>query len=250
MSVMRAGRIRYSTRAETPRARRRDVLVRVRRRSGADRRQLGRWHLAGWRANRLDSHARVAPTGVAFGPPMPMIRHRFGGNLRAVRTGAPSRRPSRTALRRPPSLLPSAEGSPGRRRIGQRVGRAGRPGRAGVEGSRPRSTGATRSTSVRGGECMKYGKVGAFAAVGVLVLAGCNQGAGAPAAARARQHRHRAPPAGQRARGLGADHQRHQARREGRRRRRPAARRSTSRTRSSSTTRRTASTTRRPARRT
>src|SRR5262249_34391115 len=28
---------------------------------------------------------RVALTGVAFGPPMSIIRHRFGGNLRAAR---------------------------------------------------------------------------------------------------------------------------------------------------------------------
>ncbi len=32
------------------------------------------------------AHARVAPTVVAFGPLASMIRHRFGGNLRAART--------------------------------------------------------------------------------------------------------------------------------------------------------------------
>ena len=30
--------------------------------------------------------SRVATTGVAIGAPVPIIRHRFGGNLRAART--------------------------------------------------------------------------------------------------------------------------------------------------------------------
>jgi hypothetical protein len=51
---------------------------------------------------RLDSHARVAWTGVAFGPPMSMIRHRFGGNLRAARASvsAPSSVTHRRSLPR------------------------------------------------------------------------------------------------------------------------------------------------------
>ena len=106
-------------------------------------------------SQRLDSHARVAPTGVAFGPPMSMIRHRFGGNLRAARAGVLRRRPSRTAARRSAdSLRPSRPtGRPGRRRSGtartaRRRRRSGRRRRT----RRPRSAGATRSTSVRGGD--------------------------------------------------------------------------------------------------
>src|SRR5262245_52764319 len=63
----------------------------------------------GMASETLWSHARVAPVGVAIGPPMPMIRHRFGGILRAARVGILRRRPSlhRRSTRspsNPPSL--------------------------------------------------------------------------------------------------------------------------------------------------
>src|SRR5262245_18631899 len=55
--------------------------------------------LAGVASGTLWSHARVAPVGVAIGPPMSMIRHRFGGFLRAARAGILCRRSSSTAAR-------------------------------------------------------------------------------------------------------------------------------------------------------
>ena len=187
MSVMRAGRIRYSTRAEAPRASRR-------RRSGfapfADRERTGdaarRRDLAGVASQRLDSHARVAPTGVAFGPPMSMIRHRFGGNLRAVRASVLRRRPSRTAARRP---TPSAD--PGRATGGAIASGIGRASRVAVGPSwrkrRPRSTGGY-PVDERSRRSLNETRVrlARSPAVGVLVLAGCNQGGRARRRPRAR----------------------------------------------------------------
>ena len=128
---------------------------------------------------RLDSHARVASTVVAFGPPMSMIRHRFGGNLRAVRVSVLRRRPPRTA---DPRL-----------RFFDRLGR--------LEGDRASDSGGTRGpdrmteqeapTEVdrghpddgeRGGTCMKFRKLGALAGVSLLVLSACSS---APAASTA-----------------------------------------------------------------
>jgi hypothetical protein len=50
-------------------------------------------------SGKLGSHARVALVGVAIGPPMHMIRHRFGGILRAARAGILRRPPTCTAAR-------------------------------------------------------------------------------------------------------------------------------------------------------
>ena len=95
---------------------------------------------------RLDSHARVAWTGVAFGPPMSMIRHRFGGNLRAARASVPA--PSSVTHRRSlPSFTPTPVGgrlwmqhrAPGVH-AGERAGQSRRE-------RRPRSTGANPADS-------------------------------------------------------------------------------------------------------
>ena len=55
--------------------------------------------------------------GVAFGAPVAMIRHRFGGNLRAARAEASCRRPSctvaRSRPRRPKALLRAIGSQPG-----------------------------------------------------------------------------------------------------------------------------------------
>ena len=70
---------------------------------------------------------RIAAIGVAIGAPSPIIRHRFGGNLRAARTGhgprrrAPvqrqadpnvwdSRMTTRADARREPEMLPGWNG--------------------------------------------------------------------------------------------------------------------------------------------
>src|SRR6187549_1246572 len=71
----------------------------------------------GMASETLWSHTRVAPVGVAIGPPMPMIRHRFGGILRAARAGILRRRPSlhRRSTRSPsiPSHLDRGSPTPG-----------------------------------------------------------------------------------------------------------------------------------------
>src|SRR4029079_11793769 len=66
-----------------------------------------------------------------FGPPMSMIRHRFGGNLRAVRASIPRRRPSRTALAISPATSANQRRCPGatHRAADSRVG----GGRSAVE---------------------------------------------------------------------------------------------------------------------
>jgi hypothetical protein len=74
-------------------------VIRILGRSGEDRFAAASTGPRGVASQRLDSHARVASTGVAFGPPMSMIRHRFGGNLRAARVSVSRRRPSRTVAR-------------------------------------------------------------------------------------------------------------------------------------------------------
>ena len=84
----------------------------------------------------------VRPTGIAFGSPVPMIRHRFGGHLRAARTR------SCVAVRHAPPLAPSTpwegtvDGSASTRADGGlricRIGRGrvpptdGRPGGPGI----------------------------------------------------------------------------------------------------------------------
>ena len=61
----------------------------------------------------------MRPTGIAFGSPMPMIRHRFGGHLRAARAR------SCVAVRHAPPLAPPTpwEGTVDRGRSAARVGR-------------------------------------------------------------------------------------------------------------------------------
>src|SRR3990172_522187 len=56
----------------------------------------------------LEEPPRVAPTGVAIGAPSPIIRHRFGGNLRAAETG-PEPPIAAPPLRVPRSLPPPFE---------------------------------------------------------------------------------------------------------------------------------------------
>ena len=51
------------------------------------------------RDTRVDATAGVRPTGIAFGSPVAMIRHRFGGHLRAARARSCNARPSRIAVR-------------------------------------------------------------------------------------------------------------------------------------------------------
>ena len=95
----------------------------------------------------LWSHTRVAPVGVAIGPPMSMIRHRFGGILRAARAGILRRRPfSHRRSTRSPST-PSEEKGPTDARIGPKGvgpadgtgpdGAADAPTEIGRGGSRP-----------------------------------------------------------------------------------------------------------------
>ena len=90
------------------------------RRSGADRCHRCRRDLAGCGARGSTATPGSRRTGVAFGPPMSMIRHRFGGNLRAVRASILRRRPSRTALAISPATSANQRRFRGRR-IGQRI---------------------------------------------------------------------------------------------------------------------------------
>src|SRR6476619_3748555 len=82
----------------------------------------------------LWSHARVAPVGVAIGPPMAMIRHRFGGILRAARAGILRRRPSlHRRSTRSPSNPPHEGQGPTDSRIRARA--ADRHARTGADGA-------------------------------------------------------------------------------------------------------------------
>jgi len=188
ISVTRAARIRYST-------------PKVRTSQDGDPSPLDRGHcdpgpvppglrtlpMASMRlATRARRTAGVRPTGIAFRSPVAMIRHRFGGHLRAARTR------SCNAVRHAPPLAPSTpwEGTvDGTRARGRRASRAspfrepaGNPGR--------RSLRIRRSIEHSGGECMKLTKVGAVAASAVFVFAACSPApagssrSGCPGAAR------------------------------------------------------------------
>lgn len=61
---------------------------------------------AGGERGTLSGTVRVAATGLAFGAPRPIIRHRFGGNLRAARNGSRFADPLHQI--RVPSVLPVA----------------------------------------------------------------------------------------------------------------------------------------------
>jgi len=106
-------------------------VIRILGRSGEDRFAAASTGPRGVASQRLDSHARVASTGVAFGPPMSMIRHRFGGNLRAARASVSA--PSSVTHRRsaPSPHRPRRRGHCGRS-IGRRASSRG-AGRAGSE---------------------------------------------------------------------------------------------------------------------
>ncbi len=95
----------------------------------------------GWRAiSRSTATPGSREAGVAFGAPVAMIRHRFGGNLRAARAEASRRRSPCTVARSPyPSgvrVAPGAmrDGSQGKRTPNRSRGTGG-------SGDRPRSSG-------------------------------------------------------------------------------------------------------------
>ena len=94
-------------------------------------------------SGKLGSHARVALVGVAIGPPMHMIRHRFGGILRAARAGILRRRPSCTAARARDSInhLEDSRWRTPWNGIGQRTTGLGRGTGRGGRMHRPRSIG-------------------------------------------------------------------------------------------------------------
>src|SRR5688572_19816459 len=81
-------------------------------------------------ASRARRTAGVRPTGIAFGSPVAMIRHRFGGHLRAARAR------SCIAVRHAPPLAPSTpwegtvDGSRARRAWGKpRISESGIDGK-------------------------------------------------------------------------------------------------------------------------
>ncbi len=128
ISVIRAARTVYSTPPLVPRS---DGAVSMR----PPRTSVGRGHFDA--ADRESSSLsrspvmRVAAIGVAIGAPSPIIRHRFGGNLRAARTSSDPR-PSRTVSRSRYSSSEPASGAieTGARTgigIGSRIRNVGRP---------------------------------------------------------------------------------------------------------------------------
>jgi branched-chain amino acid transport system substrate-binding protein len=114
-----------------------------------------------------------AETMVAFGAPRPIIRHRFGGHLRAVRTVTTGHAPHRTAA--PAGHSPShLETTAGPRAPGAQPP-SGRTSVGGVD----RATPATDAgVPFVGGDCMKLSKFGAFAAIAVLAFSACSSGGG------------------------------------------------------------------------
>ena len=201
----------------------------------------------GWRPFAPDRGSTEGSTGLA----LPSSAASEGA--RDALTGAADRYCNRFAggydtasLRRPPARRPNQEPSPPSVTHQRPVPRD--PSRSGVVGGRgqgDRWVGAAHrpgrqpggfDRSIWRSYWMKLHKVSALAAISVLAFAACGTTGGsalasAGAAAVAlpsrrrhqqghRQDRHRAAPAGQRARGVAADHQRHQACREGGRRRR------------------------------
>ncbi len=172
MSVTRAARTRYST-------------PKVRTSQGGDRlpstgapTSSDRLAVGPGSASDVDAHdaSRDARPGcgrpvVAFGSPVAMIRHRFGGHLRAARAW------TCVAVRHAPPSAP-ADALGGHRRRGS--GPEG-DGRQTCVSCRPRpgdsdrgSLRDRRTIRTSGGECMKLTRVGAVAAAALFVFAACS----------------------------------------------------------------------------
>ena len=121
----------------------------------------------------------MRPTGIAFGSPMPNIRHRFGGHLRTARVRTCD------AVRHAPPLTSADVLGGSRRRTYESTGYVRRllvPHRDGCRGLRPRiAPGPPDDREYPEEDRMKFAKVGALAAAAVVAFAACSSTGGSAA---------------------------------------------------------------------